>query len=890
MPTTKTARILVLAALAAALIAAAPTKPLRSSVTRATLANGMRVVIVRDPLAPVATVVMNYRVGSDETPAGFPGTAHAQEHMMFRGSPGLSKGQLAEITADMGGDFNADTQNTVTQYFYTVPAEDLNLALRITAIRAGGVDDSAKEWAQERGAIEQEVAADLSNPTYVFYTKLLKIMFGGTPYAQDALGTRPSFDRTTAAALQHFYSDWYAPNNAILIVSGDIAPQAALAEIRKLFNPLPARRLPQRPAVQLRPIKAQRLQLKTDLPYGFSAIAFRLPGSDSPDYAAANVLADVLSSQRGSLFALTPEGKALFAGFELANSLPKASLGFALGAFPKGGNGELLLSQVRGVLAADLKNGLPPELVAAAKAHELADAEFQRNSISGLAFLWSNALAVEGRHSPEDDIRAIERVTPADVNRVARKYLNFNEAVEAILTPQVSGKPITRKSFGGLENMSPTHVKAVVLPAWAQKALGTLRIPAWKLKPVVHRLPNGLRLIVVPETISNTVSVYGRIKTNSDLEQAPHQEGAADVLDQLFPYGTTQLSRLAFHKALDDIAARESAGSSFSLRVLPQHFDRGLQLLAANELSPGLPAPAFGIVQQQTAREVAGELQSPFFLSQLALDGALYPPHDPILRHPTPQSVMGLKLADIEHYYRYAFRPDLTTIVVIGNIAPAEATAEVSKYFGAWRASGPKPPTDYAPTAANQPHFANVPDRSRVQDTVTLAETMGLNRFNPDYYALAMGNTVLGGGFYASRYYRDLRENGGLVYYVGSNMNVGRTRSTYSVNLGCDPPNVARARAIVIRDLHAMQAAPPSTEEMHQAKAQLLRQLPLSQGSVGSIAMGLLSRAITGLPLNEPEIAARRYYRMKAGEVQAAFRRWIRPDGLVQIVTGPPPQ
>src|SRR5215471_20619782 len=112
----------------------ASTKPVQD-VSRATLDNGLRVVIVRNSLAPVVTTVVNYLVGSNESPEGFPGTAHAVEHMMFRGSPNLSADQLANIAAAMGGDFNAETQQSVTRYFFTVPKQNLDVALRIESIR-----------------------------------------------------------------------------------------------------------------------------------------------------------------------------------------------------------------------------------------------------------------------------------------------------------------------------------------------------------------------------------------------------------------------------------------------------------------------------------------------------------------------------------------------------------------------------------------------------------------------------------------------------------------------------------------------------------------------------------------------------------------------------------
>jgi zinc protease len=150
-------------------------------VLRATLTNGLQVIIVRNTIAPVVTTMVNYRVGSDEAPAGFPGTAHATEHMMFRGSPGLSADQLAAISAAFGGDDNADTQQAVTQYFFTTPAENLEVALRVEATRMRDLLPDESLWTKERGAIEQEVAQDLSNPEYVFYEQLLAAIFKGSP-------------------------------------------------------------------------------------------------------------------------------------------------------------------------------------------------------------------------------------------------------------------------------------------------------------------------------------------------------------------------------------------------------------------------------------------------------------------------------------------------------------------------------------------------------------------------------------------------------------------------------------------------------------------------------------------------------------------------------------
>lgn len=878
-----------LVSLAFAILFLLPT-PARASgegdVVRATLKNGLRVVVVRNTLAPVATTEINYIAGSNEAPDGFPGTAHAEEHMMFRGSPGLSASQLATIVAALGGQSNAGTQQVVTQYFMTVPADHLETALRIEAIRMRAALNNEELWKLERGAIEQEVAQDLSDPQYIFYTRLLEALFAGTPYAHDALGTRLSFDNTTGAMLDKFHRNWYGPNNAILVIVGDVDPGRALAQVKRQFGPIPRRAIPSRSAIRLKPLEPATIALETDLPYGLAAVAYRLPGYRSPDYAAGQVLADVLDSRRGNLYALVPAGKALSAGFD-GEALPEAAFGYANAAFPPGGDGAALVSEMKGIVAAYLKSGIPPALVEASKRREIADAEFRKNSVEGLAAAWSEALAVEGRTSPDDDIEAIRNVTVPDVDRVAREYLLNETAITAVLTPRPSGAAVSGKGFGGRESFASKRTKPAPLPAWAKSVVTTPVLPASRVRPTDITLPNGLRLIVQPETISRTVTVSGQIRSNPDLQAPEGKEGVDRLLSELFPYGTSTLDRLAFQEAQDNIAATVSAGRSFSLRVPTEGFDRGVRLLAENLLRPALPEDAFRIVRDQVTNAVAGELKSPDSLSRRALRMRLYPEGDPMLRQATPESVAGLTPEDVRSYLAKVFRPDMTTIVIVGDATPEQAKAVVEKYFGAWNAAGPKPETDPPPVPPNAASSAAVPDASRVQDEVTLAQTLGAIRGHPDYYPLQVGTHVLAGAFYATRLYRDLREQAGLVYVVDAVLNAGKTRSVYAVFYGCDPPNVSKARDIVERDLREMQTTPVPADELRQAKTLLIRKIPLSESSVAGIAETLLDLSQKDLPLDEPLRAAKRYLDATPEQVRAAFRRWLRPADFVQVTLGP---
>ncbi len=874
-------------ALLPALLFARPAVAAGVTVTRATLANGLQVVVVHDPLAPVVTAIMNYKAGSDEQT--LPGLAHATEHMMFRGSATLSSSSLMDVAGITGGSLDADTQDAVTQYYFTMPAQYLDIALRLERSRATGLLMSQGQWNQERLAITQEVTQDNSNAVYRLFTKMEQRMLAGTPYANNTLGTVEGFAKEiNSPQLLHFYHTWYHPNDAVYVIVGDVDGPSTIAQVRRIFGNVPEAALPERPAVRLQPLRATTYHDSSDLPVTVVLLGYRMPGYSSPDYAAGQILGDVLSSQRSALYTLVAQGKLLYTGFQ-AQSFAQTSIGVGIGVIPVSSKPEDAAALMRAVIAQYRKTGVPADLVAAAVRREIAQREFSRNSVQDLAFDWSEALAVQGLRSPDDMIAAFRSVTVAQVNRVLREDLVDSRCVAAYAVPKNTGAMSMGASGLAPENNQIPPSRHEPLPSWASSVLASLRVPAQTLAPVVTQLPNGLRLIVQPENSSHSVTVSGEIRNDPQVQEPADQEGVDEVTEALLPYGTTTYGRVAYQAALDQIAASVDTGPSFSLQVLSPDFDRGMALLADDELHPAFAASDFAIVKAQTAQAYVGDVTSPDHLASVALAKALYPAGDPEQRFASPQSVGALTLDDVRAWYASAYRPDLTTIVVVGDVTPAHARVVVERYFGAWSASGPKPTTDPPSVPNNAPGSADVPATGRVQSSVKLSETLALSRTADDWAALQVANMALTGGFYSSLLYHDLREVHGYVYEVGSDINAEPTRATFTIDYACDPKNVLPAQSRIVSDLTLLQTQPLPSDRLLRAKALLMGQVPIREASYDGVASLLLDYATNDLPLDQDLIDARRELDATAAQVQAALRTWLRPTGFVRVVTGQGP-
>jgi zinc protease len=847
----------------------------------------MRVILVRNQLAPVVTIETNILAGGSESPAGFPGMAHAQEHMAFRGCLDMTADQTAAIYAQLGDENNADTQQNVTQFYATVPAADINIALEAQSKCLQDINDSQTEWNRERGALVQEVDGDLSDPLYDVLHRINRTIFAGTPYAHGPLGNKASFEKTTGPMLRKFYRNWYAPSNVILVIVGDIDAGKTLATIAGLFGHIPSRKTPSHPGFHLRQFKSDNFTINSDLPYTLAYIAYRFPGTDSSDYAATVILTDILASSRAEVYKMVPLGLAIQADFGLEESYRKASIGLAEVAVSPGNDPHTSLSELRKIIRRYGLNGVPKELFEAARRGELAQEVFQSNSIPGMADLWSNALAVEGRASPEDDFQALRKVTPADVNRVAHHYLVNAATITVTLRAWPSESPATVEDPVHMEKAADLSIASVQLPKWVTGRLEELRMPQNSAGLTDATLANGIRLIVKTDSTSPTVMLLGSIRHNPDVQTPVGKEGISDVLEVLYGYGSQKMDRIKFQTALDDIAANEEAGYQFSLSVYKDDFSRGVELLADNELNPDFSSTTFATARQLTMQRITGDMLGSEYRSFRALNHAMVPQNDPTLRNVTPETLGTLTLNELKAYQRATIRPDLTTIVIVGDISSADARATVEHWFGNWNAIGPTPITELPSIPLNLPSSLRVIDASLGQDLVVLAEQLQLERLNPDYYALQLGTQILNGGFYASRLYRDLRQTNGYVYGIDVALFADSNRSSYTIMYDCEPEKASQVRAIVERDLNQMGNQNVSAQELHRAKALLLRQILLRQSSVEAVASDILDLAQSGLPLNEPSEAGMKYVALTADDIRTAFAKEIRVKDLVQVVRGP---
>ncbi len=856
-----------------------------SDVVQATFANGLHVVVVPNKLAPVVTTSLTYGVGSDDDT--IPGIAHATEHMMFRGTTDITSDQFADIATRTGAEYNAETTNQFTRYYFTMPSAYLGVALRLEADRMAHAALRAGDWNTERGAIEQEVRAHQSSPLYGVSQQLQNFFFGDSAYATDAVGTIPGFEKMTATDIASFYRTWYHPNNATLVISGDVDAPAVIAQVHSAFDSLTAVPLPKHTAINIAPVKATSIEQKIDFPVPIVALGFRLPGSNANDYAATQVLFAALNNGRSELTDLALQGKVLGA-LGVASAYPEVGFGMVIGIARPGDDTKAVIQSLHGVIDNYTKTGIPSEFVDAARTRLLASKAYAAASIPGQAFDWSLALS-EGRSSPDAAYDALASVTVNDVNRVLKQYLTDAPQVTMNLTATSGASLPHADANAGKENVQVTASRSTVLPAWTARYFSApLRAPRADEHAKTTKLSNGLVLSVRREAFSPTVVLTGHIRSSAQLYEPAGKDGVASIASSLLPYGTTSYDYKSYQAQLDAIAANVGLGTDFALTARAQDFDRAVALLADGELHPSFDDKYFALVKKNELQTVTAMQDRPETQAMIARTDAVYAKGDPRRRRATAQTLGSIDLADVKKWYAFAYRPDLTTISIVGDVDPDHARAVVAQYFGSWKASGHKP--DFAfPKLKHRTTATSVTVKSSSakQSSVTLTQAIALHRDDPDVVALELANTILSGEGTGSLLFRTVREAKGYVYSIDSSFDVGRSGATFSIDFASDPKNVQHAQSAALAEIEHMRHDVLPADTLQQAKALLIARNIVALDTYSGVAEDLLDSAESGVDANETYRYYTRLLSTTPEEVRDAMHRWIDPAHLNRVVVAP---
>jgi zinc protease len=410
------------------------------------LGNGMRVIVKTDRRAPVAVMMLNYQVGSVDEVNGVTGVAHVLEHMMFKGTPSNPAGEYSRAIAGTGGRDNAFTSNDYTGYFATLQKSHLELALRLEADRMANLTLSPEEFAKEIKVVmeERRLRTD-DRPRAQVYEQLMATALTAHPYRNPIIGWMNDLENLRIEDARDFYRRWYAPNNATLVVVGDVGADEVVALAEKYFGAIPARALPERKPQEEPPqlgVKRVTVKAPAELPYVL--MAFRTPALRDAEREwepyALEMLAAVLDGSEAARLSrtLVREERIASSADASYDSIARGPGFFYLGAIPTPGRSAADVEQaLRREMAKIIEEGVNEEELNRVKAQAVAAHVFQRDSMFFQARQIASLESAGISHRTLDlQLDKLREVTPEQVREVARKYFQDDALTIATLDPQ----------------------------------------------------------------------------------------------------------------------------------------------------------------------------------------------------------------------------------------------------------------------------------------------------------------------------------------------------------------------------------------------------------------------------------------------------------------------
>jgi zinc protease len=871
--------------------------------TEFTLPNGLRVILHEDHSVPIVAVNVWYHVGSKNEVPGRTGFAHLFEHMMFQGSRNYDDDYFRPLQT-IGGTLNGSTNSDRTNYYEVVPSNYLERALFMEADRMGGLLDAITEekLANQRDVVKNEKRQNYDNRPYgLASARIAEILYPRShPYHWLTIGALEDLTAASMNDVKGFFRRFYTPNNASLTIAGDINPREARALVTKHFGSIP-RGPAANPVRAGQPVleKEIRATMQDQVSLPRLYMVWHTVPEFSPDDAALDVLAAILADGKSSRLE-----RALVYDQQIAQAVTAGQQSREIA-----GTMQISVTAKRGASLDSIEAVVKREIAriaAEAPTRQVVDQvynEIEANFIYGLQTVQGKADRMNAyatyRGNPgffEEHLRRYRAVTPADVQRVARRYLTDNRLVFTVLpgprtpTTRVAS---TTGAEGGVQAPASTPARASAAAAARDATLPAGGAPPRFTLPQIQRrqLTNGLEVLVVEHHELPVVTLNLVVKSGSAADPAD-RAGLASAVAGLLDDGTTTRSAIEIADQLKAIGANltTSTGwdaSTITLTTLTRHADQALGIFGDVVLNPAFAEAEVARFRDSRLTALAQRRDDATAIAGVVYPAILYGTSHPYGRpaQGDEASTRALTAADARAFYTARYLPNNSTLIVVGDVKPDEIVPKLERTLGAWKA-GVAPVLTLAPPPARDRSVIYLVDRPGAAQSVLNIGHVGVPRSSADYFPIVVLNHILGGQF-ISRVNLNLRENKGYTYGARTLFDYRHGPGPFAATAGVQTAVTKESVGEFLKELRGIRGEIPVTaEELENAKRGLTLGYPRGFETPAQIAARLSDVAVYGLPANYFDNYVANIQRVTLADVTRVANSSIDPNRLAILVVG----
>jgi zinc protease len=872
-----------------------------------TLDNGLRVLTLEDHSCPIVAVHLWYHVGSKDERPERQGFAHMFEHMMFQGTDRLNNTDHFDYIRRTGGDCNAYTSFDQTVYIQTLPSNQLELALWLEADRMGFLRIDQKSFDTERKVVEEERRLGLNQPYGTLPEKALAQVFKVHPYGWTPIGKISHLRASPAQDLRDFWMRYYIPNNATLVMVGDIKHEEAQQLAKKYFGWMPREADPPRVTTkEPMPKEAKEISISEDnAPAPIVAIGWRTVPASHDDAIPLELLSLILGQGNSSRLHRKLVAETQLAAMSQSGTFSLEQEGFFLAA--------AILSPV-GSDAKKAKQALEKEMdrlrtepvsdkeLTKAKNFTLAQQITTNFTVENKARLLGTAAVLEGDVTRVNRrLDAIRKTTADDLLRVAKAYLppdrSFTVLVERNLLGTMLGK---RSADVTMEMESPITAKPETNPPPPGKA--GLRRPAdFPNQPPTakileprspytttrYKLDNGLKVIVVPRHNVPYVTMSLGLLAGAWTETKP---GTAAMALGMLTKGTKKHNEKELAEELENYAIELGGGanmdtSTVNAGCLTEHLERALNLMAEVVETPTFPATEFEKLRKQNRTGLAVSSAQPQYKAERELR------HELFGSHPYSRTAQGelsdmdaLKADDLAPWWLAHARPDQATLIFAGDIEPSRALELTKKAFGDWKATGDNAEVQLPALPPAKPTHIYLVDHPGVQSQIRIAQ-LSIKRDHTDFPTARVVSDYFGGAF-GARLNKTIRVEKGQTYGARGGYNANRFAGQFAMNTFSKTETTATTVQAVLDELNRLIKEPPSEKELKDTKSYSTGSFARERQTPQQVAGQLWMIESEGLGEDYFERTLDKVAHADAASCMQLIKETLDPSKLVIVVVG----